>query len=83
MLCDELFVTTKIWIDKFAKGQMCTRLRESLSKLQMEQVDVTLIHWSFADVSIPASESTGDLLKVKRQRLKRLISVSNYNAAHM
>ena len=42
---EEVFVTTKIWTDNFAEGKLIPSLRESLDKLQLEQVDLTLIHW--------------------------------------
>lgn len=41
----ELFVTTKIWTDSFAKGKLIPSLKESLHKLQLEKVNLTLIHW--------------------------------------
>ncbi|RYY75217.1 MAG: 2,5-didehydrogluconate reductase B, partial [Comamonadaceae bacterium] len=42
---DKIFVTTKIWIDNFARDKLVPSLKDSLRKLRMEQVDLTLIHW--------------------------------------
>src|SRR5471032_2459046 len=42
---DELFVTTKIWIDNLAHDKLLPSLKESLHKLRLEQLDLTLIHW--------------------------------------
>src|SRR3546814_20368512 len=41
----ELFVTTKIWTDHYAKGKLAPSLRDSLKKLRTDYVDLTLIHW--------------------------------------
>jgi 2,5-diketo-D-gluconate reductase B len=42
---DELFVTTKIWIDSLAGDKLIASLKESLRKLRLERLDLTLIHW--------------------------------------
>ena len=42
---EELFLTTKIWIDNLDKVKFIPSLKESLHKLQTDYVDLTLIHW--------------------------------------
>ena len=42
---EDIFVTTKISTDNFGPGALVPSLRQSLDRLQLEQVDLTLIHW--------------------------------------
>lgn len=41
----DLFITTKLWLTDAHKGRVVPALRESLRKLQLEYVDLFLIHW--------------------------------------
>src|SRR5689334_21084634 len=41
---NELFVTTKIWTEHLAGDRQIPSLTESLTKLRVDQVDLTLIH---------------------------------------
>ncbi len=41
---DELYLTTKIWVDNFAHDKLIPSLKDSLSKLGTDRVDLTLIH---------------------------------------
>ena len=41
----ELYITTKIWTSNFSGNKLITSLQESLEKLQIERLDMTLIHW--------------------------------------
>ncbi len=40
-----LFVTTKVWPDNLAEGTFQNAVRGSLDRLQMDHVDLLLIHW--------------------------------------
>jgi diketogulonate reductase-like aldo/keto reductase len=51
----ELFVTTKIWTDNLAKGKLIPSLKESLQKLQLDKVNLTLIHWPSPNDEIPVA----------------------------
>ena len=42
---DALFVTTKVWPDALTDGAFQDAVRGSLDRLQMERVDLLLIHW--------------------------------------
>lgn len=42
---EDLFVTTKIFNHEKGKGQIEPMLRESLKKLQLDYVDLVLVHW--------------------------------------
>ncbi|MFP8966128.1 2,5-didehydrogluconate reductase DkgB [Pokkaliibacter sp. CJK22405] len=80
---DELFITTKIWTDKFAEGKLIPSLRESLDKLQVEKVDLTLIHWPSPDDKVPVETYMTQLAQAKEEGLTANIGVSNFTISHM
>ena len=80
---DELFVTTKVWTDNLGSGQVIPSLRESLQRLGLERVDLTLIHWPSPNDEIPVAQYLGELLEAKRQGLTAAIGVSNFTIAHL
>lgn len=79
----ELFVTTKIWTENLSKDKLIPSLRESLAKLQMDQVDLTLIHWPAPNDSIAVAHYMEALAEAQAQGLTRLIGVSNFTIAHL
>ncbi|WP_298924665.1 2,5-didehydrogluconate reductase DkgB [uncultured Ramlibacter sp.] len=79
----DLFLTTKIWVDHYAADKLIPSLKESLAKLRTEQVDLTLIHWPSPGGAVPVAEFMGALAQAKAQGLTRLIGVSNFNIALM
>ncbi|RZI93423.1 MAG: 2,5-didehydrogluconate reductase DkgB [Variovorax sp.] len=80
---DALFVTTKIWTANYAKDKLIPSLKESLSKLRTDRVDLTLIHWPSPKGAVPVAEFMGALAEAKAQGLTRLIGVSNFTVALM
>ncbi|EAS77140.1 2,5-didehydrogluconate reductase [Vibrio alginolyticus 12G01] len=74
---DELFITTKIWVDNMNTEQLIPSLKESLEKLNTDYVDLTLIHWPGNNNNL--SEYMASLLEAKSQGLTRNIGVSNFN----
>lgn len=42
---DELFITSKVWHDSHGKDKVGHAFRESLDKLQLDYLDLYLIHW--------------------------------------
>ncbi|MGB2079229.1 MAG: 2,5-didehydrogluconate reductase DkgB [Vibrio sp.] len=80
---DEIFLTTKVWTDKFSKDLFLDSVQESLTKLQTEQVDLLLIHWPLQDDSVPMAEYLGELKKAKQQGLTKHIGVSNFTNAQL
>ena len=76
---DEVFVTTKVWPSHFAAGELERAAKESLRRLQLEDVDLLLLHWP--NPRIPLRETLGALCKVKRMGLARHIGVSNFTVA--
>lgn len=45
---EELFITTKLWNDKHAPSDLLPALKQSLADLQLEYLDLYLIHWAVA-----------------------------------
>ena len=74
---DDVFVTTKIAGANFPR--LADSLRDSLGRLRMEQVDLTLIHWPAPNDDPPVSSYMADLARAQDAGLTRLIGVSNFN----
>jgi 2,5-diketo-D-gluconate reductase B len=77
----EVFVTTKIWLENLAGDKLIASLKDSLHKLRMEQVDLTLIHWPSPQDAVPVAESMQALLEAREQGLTGAIGVSNFTKA--
>jgi 2,5-diketo-D-gluconate reductase B len=71
----ELFVTTKVWPDRFRKGDLERSLGESVGRLGLEP-DLALLHWPSADV--PLAETVEALNHAAERGLARHIGVSNF-----
>ncbi len=76
---DELFVTTKIWVDHYAKDKLVPSLERSLAKLRTDYVDLTLIHWPAPGNGVPLDEFMSALADAKAKGLSRRIGISNFN----
>ncbi|TDJ77376.1 2,5-didehydrogluconate reductase DkgB [Pseudomonas putida] len=76
---NELFITTKIWVNNYAKDKLVPSLRESLSKLRTDYVDLLLIHWPAPGSGVELGEYMAALAEAKQQGLTRQIGVSNFN----
>lgn len=74
----EVFVTTKIWTEHLAGDALIPSLKESLRKLRLEQLDLTLIHWPSPKGAVPVAESMAALLEARERGLTRAIGVSNF-----
>lgn len=44
---DDLWVTSKLWNDRHAEADVIPAFRKSLADLQMEYLDLYLVHWPF------------------------------------
>ncbi|MBA1275899.1 2,5-didehydrogluconate reductase DkgB [Stutzerimonas azotifigens] len=80
---DELFVTTKIWTSNLAGDKLIPSLKDSLARLRLEQVDLTLIHWPSPNDELPVADYLGSLLEAREQGLTRQIGISNFTVSHM
>lgn len=75
----DLFVTTKIWTENYARDKLVPSLRESLAKLRTDYVDLTLIHWPAPGNGVELPEFMAALAEAKALGLTRQIGVSNFN----
>ena len=73
---EDIFLTTKVWTDQFADGDLQASVRESLKKLDTDYVDLLLLHWPNPDISL--KETLGALNEVREQGLARNIGISNF-----
>ncbi|WKB55469.1 2,5-didehydrogluconate reductase DkgB [Eleftheria terrae] len=78
-----LFVTTKIWTDQLSGDRLVPSLKDSLHRLRLEQVDLTLIHWPSPGGAVPLAETLGALAEAQAAGLTGQIGVSNFTVALM
>lgn len=80
---EDLYVTTKVWNDKLNKASFVDSVKESLAKLQLDYVDLLLIHWPSPENGESMEEYLGELLKVKTLGLTKEIGISNFTVAQV
>lgn len=78
---DDLWLTTKIWVDHYAKDKLVPSLEDSLEKLRTDHVDLTLIHWPAPDNGVPLETYMAALADARARGLTRRIGLSNFNIA--
>ncbi|GIV57349.1 MAG: oxidoreductase [Rhodothermaceae bacterium] len=73
---EAVFLTTKVWIDRFTSDRLAPSVDESLRRLRTDYVDLLLLHWPNPDV--PLAETIRALNQVQRAGKTRHIGVSNF-----
>ncbi len=73
---EEVFLTTKVWHDRLAPGDLERSVDDSLTKLNVAAVDLLLIHWP--NPKIPVADTLRSLAQVKRDGRTRHIGVANF-----
>ncbi len=92
---EDVFITSKVWNDSHAEGQVRPALEESLKKLKLDYLDLYLIHWPVAfkhgvdspkkpddyltPEEAPIIETWKQMEKAKKDGLARHIGVSNFS----
>jgi len=79
----DVYLTTKIWTEHLAADKLATSLKDSLHKLGVDQVDLTLIHWPSPGAAVPVAESMQALLAAREAGLTGAIGISNFPVALM
>ena len=78
---DELCITTKVHPDNFSEDRFMASVEASLAALQVDKVDVLLLHWPPEDGKVAPSLKL--LQKAHDEGLAANIGVSNYTVAMM
>jgi len=53
---EDLWATSKLWNDKHAEADVIPQCRESLADLQLDYLDLYLIHWPFPNFHAPGCD---------------------------
>ncbi|MDF2443812.1 MAG: 2,5-diketo-D-gluconate reductase [Subtercola sp.] len=77
---EELFVTTKLWNNEQTNG--VEAMKKSLARLQLDYVDLYLIHWPTPEKGTFVEAYTA-LEQLQEQGLARSIGVSNFLVPHL
>ncbi len=77
----DIFLTTKVWRDPFASGNVMKSVDESLKKLKTDYVDLLLVHWPFPET--PIAKMVEEVMKAQEAGKAKLIGVSNFNISQM
>jgi 2,5-diketo-D-gluconate reductase B len=75
----DLHVTTKVWHENLAPDAIRRAFDASLKKLQLDHVDLYLVHWPSRKMDLPAIFET--LMKLKQEGRTRAIGVANFTTA--
>lgn len=73
---EDIFLTTKVWPDRFLPGQLQLSVDESLARLNTPYVDLLLLHWPNPEV--PLEDTLDALNDMRRIGRARHIGISNF-----
>ncbi|WP_420006673.1 aldo/keto reductase [Arenibacterium sp. LLYu02] len=79
---DEVFLTTKVWVDNLSRENFLPSVHDSLRKLGTDYVDLLLLHWPCGSF-IPREVQISELNRARDTGLARHIGISNFSAAQM
>lgn len=77
---EEVFLTTKVWNSEQGYRETLNALDASLDRLQMDYVDLYLIHWPVQEKRLDTWRA---LVELRDRGLCRSIGVSNYMVQHL
>ena len=72
---EELFVTTKVWVENVSYDKAKESILDSLQRMQLDYLDLVLIHQPYNDVY----GAWRAMCELKKEGKIRLIGVSNFN----
>ncbi len=74
---EDIFLTTKVWFRSFESGDCKNSVYESMRKLQVEYLDLVLLHWPFGNTY----SAWRDLEELYGEGKIRAIGISNFEPA--
>jgi 2,5-diketo-D-gluconate reductase B len=77
----DIFITTKIKPENFGPGQVVPSVKDSLEKLQTDQVDLLLLHWPSPHNKYALKDYVGQFVEAFDTGLAKRIGVSNFTKA--
>ncbi|SFB04253.1 Aldo/keto reductase [Rhizobium sp. NFR07] len=77
----DIFLTTKVWVDKVGHDAFIGSVDESLKKLKTDHVDLLLLHWPQS--RMPLADRIGALNELVKAGKVKHIGVSNFSTALM
>lgn len=77
----DIFLTTKVWVDRVGHEAFIASVDESLTKLKTDYVDLLLLHWPQSEM--PLADRIGALNELKKSGKVKNIGVSNFSTALM
>ncbi|UMX55447.1 aldo/keto reductase [Escherichia coli] len=78
---EELFITTKLWNDDHKRPREA--LLDSLRKLQLDYIDLYLMHWVRFPLSTIASKHGKAMIELQKEGLIKSIGVCNFQIHHL
>ena len=79
---DDLFITTKLWNASHGRERALAAIDASLAALQLDFVDLYLIHWPLQDEA-RLVETWQTMIEIWRSGKARTIGVSNFEPHHL
>ncbi|MDZ7789111.1 MAG: aldo/keto reductase [Xanthomonadales bacterium] len=74
---EDLFITTKVWIDQYEPAAFLRSVKGSLKRLQTDYVDLLLLHWPVFGGN-GMNPTLDALMRARRDGLTRHIGLSNF-----
>lgn len=75
----DIFLTTKVWVERFKDGDLQASVEESLERLGVDQVDLLLLHWPKPTPAL--DETIAALNDVQQRGWTKAIGLSNFPSA--
>lgn len=79
---DDYFVSTKVWNDSHGHTATKDAFYQSLERLQLDYVDMYLIHWPVPKVNHYV-QSWETMIQLRDERLIKNLAVCNFHAQHI
>lgn len=76
---DQVWVTTKVWLDDLAPDRLRRSAEASLTDLGLDHVDLLLVHWP--NPSVRLNDTLAALHRARQDGLTRHIGVANFPSA--